>query len=477
MTNDVLLHIDGAWVQGSGGDFLDVINPATEETILRVAKASVADLDRAADAAVRGFATWRKMSAFDRGRIMRKAADLVRERVEEIARLITSENGKPLAQARLETISAADMIEWFAEEGRRSYGRVIPSRVHGGMQLSLREPIGPVAAFTPWNFPLSQVVKKLAAALAAGCSIVVKGPEEAPSSPAALVRAFVDAGIPAGVINLVYGNPAEISGHLVPHPAIRKVSFTGSTAVGKQIASMAGAHMKRTTMELGGHAPAMVFADADLDSAAKLIASAKFRNAGQVCVAPTRLLVEEPVYDDFLDRFLGEVGRIVVGNGMDETTTMGPLIHARRLNAVEAMVQDAVGRGAKVAAGGRRIGNKGYFLEPTVLTGIPTDAEAMNSEVFGPVALVNRFSGLDDLLGEANRLPYGLSAYAFTRSATTMNALAEGVETGIMAVNTIAVALPETPFGGVKESGHGSEGGTEGLEAYLSTKLFSQVGA
>lgn len=477
MSNDVLLHIDGAWVMGSGGDFLDVINPATEETILRVAKASVADLDRAADAAVRGFATWRKMSAFDRGRIMRKAADLVRERVEEIARLITSENGKPLAQARLETISAADMIEWFAEEGRRSYGRVIPSRVHGGMQLSLREPIGPVAAFTPWNFPLSQVVKKLAAALAAGCSIVVKGPEEAPSSPAALVRAFVDAGIPAGVINLVYGNPAEISGHLVPHPAIRKVSFTGSTAVGKQIASMAGAHMKRTTMELGGHAPAMVFADADLDSAAKLIASAKFRNAGQVCVAPTRLLVEEPVYADFLDRFLGEVGRIVVGNGMDETTTMGPLIHARRLNAVEAMVQDAVGRGAQVAAGGRRIGNKGYFLEPTVLTGIPTDAEAMNSEVFGPVALVNRFSGLDDVLGEANRLPYGLSAYAFTRSATTMNALAEGVETGIMAVNTIAVALPETPFGGVKESGHGSEGGTEGLEAYLSTKLFTQVGA
>jgi succinate-semialdehyde dehydrogenase/glutarate-semialdehyde dehydrogenase len=344
------------------------------------------------------------------------------------------------------------------------------------MQLSLREPIGPVAAFTPWNFPVSQVVKKLAAALAAGCSIIIKGPEETPASPAALIRAFEDAGVPAGVINLVYGVPAQISSHLVPHPAIRKISFTGSTAVGKQIASMAGMHMKRTTMELGGHAPAIVFADADLDSAARQIAMAKFRNAGQVCIAPTRLVVEDEVYGPFLERFVHEVDKIEVGNGMVDTVTMGPLIHARRLASVEGMIQDAVARGAKIAAGGRRIGNKGYFLEPTVLTDTPLDAEAMTNEVFGPVALVNRFSGLAEATREANRLPYGLAAYVFTRSAKTINALAEDLETGIMGVNHMAVALPETPFGGVKESGHGSEGGSEGLEAYLVTKLVTQVG-
>lgn len=474
MTNQILLHINGEWTPGSTGAYLDVVNPATGENFLKVARATTADLDRAADAAQAGFAVWRRTAAIDRSQIMRRAAEILKERTDGIAEQLTLENGKPFAQARLEILSAVDMIEWFAEEGRRAYGRVIPGRGSGGMQLSLREPVGPVAAFTPWNFPLSQVVKKLAAALAAGCSIIVKGPEETPASPAALIRAFEDAGMPRGVINLVYGVPSEISGHLVPHPAIRKVSFTGSTAVGKQIAAMAGAHMKRATMELGGHAPAMVFADADLDLAATQIAASKYRNAGQVCIAPTRVLVEAPVFDDFRERFVSEVKKIKVGNGMEPSVTMGPLIHARRLAAVEAMVQDAVARGGKIETGGRRIGNEGYFFEPTVLTDTPGNAEAMNEEVFGPVALINRFSGFDEVRKEANRLPYGLAAYAFTKSVATTNALAEHIETGVLGVNTMAVALPEAPFGGVKESGHGSEGGSEGLESYLVTKFVSQ---
>jgi succinate-semialdehyde dehydrogenase/glutarate-semialdehyde dehydrogenase len=474
VARQVLLFIDGAWAPALGGDFVDVVNPATEETIAHVASATIGDLDRATEAAQRGFAIWRHMAPAERSCIMRRAAEILRSRIDEIARLLTVENGKPLSQARLELASSADMIEWFAEEGRRAYGRLVPARAPGTLQMSLREPIGPVAAFTPWNFPVSQVAKKLAAALAAGCSIIVKGPEETPASPAELIRAFEEAGIPPGVINLVYGVPANISGHLVPHRVIRKVSFTGSTAVGKQIAALAGAHMKRSTMELGGHAPALVFADADLDAAAKHLAASKFRNAGQVCIAPTRLLVQSDVHDAFVDRFLEETDKIIVGDGMDAEVTMGPLVHERRLAAVEAMIQDATAKGADAATGGRRIGNKGYFLEPTVLVGAPKAAEAMNREVFGPVALINRFSGIDAAIEEANRLPYGLAAYAFTRSTATAQAMADSIEAGVLGINHMAVALAETPFGGIKESGHGSEGGAEGLEAYLATKFVTQ---
>ena len=342
---DVRLFIGGSWVEGSGGKTIPIINPATEETLGVVAKAETADLDRAVEAAERGFEQWRHVSALERSKVMRAAANLLRERAEMIARILTMENGKPIAQARQETLAAADTIDWFAEEGRRVYGRVIPARAEGIYQLVVREPIGPVAAFTPWNFPLSQVVKKLAAALATGCSIIVKAAEETPASVAEFVRAFADAGIPAGVVNLVYGVPSEVSEYLIKHPGIRKISFTGSTAVGKQLAALAGAHMKRTTMELGGHAPALVFRDADLEAAATLLAFAKFRNAGQVCIAPTRMLVEAPVYEDFVARFVRQAKAIKVGNGLDETATMGPLAHDRRVAAVEGMIQDAVAEG------------------------------------------------------------------------------------------------------------------------------------
>src|SRR3984957_3818534 len=389
--SDTLLFIDGAWCGGSGGASLPVLNPATGETIGSVARAGHADLDRALAAADRGFKAWRKVSAYDRGKILRKAGDLLRARAEAIAPVMTREHGKPQAEAKGEVVSGADILDWFAEEARRTYGRVIPPRSDTVQQVVLKEPVGPVAAFTPWNFPINQAARKVAAALAAGCSVILKGPEETPASCAALVQALADAGLPAGALNLVYGVPAEISAYLIPHPIIRKVSFTGSGPVGKQLAALAGAHMKRVTMELGGHAPAIVFADADVDAAAKILSANKFRNAGQVCVAPTRFLAQEPVFEQFVEKFVTAAKALKVGDGLQPDTRMGPLAHSRRLDAIEAFVADAVAKGAKVETGGRRIGNKGYFFEPTVMTNVPRDARIMNEEPFGPVAIVNTF--------------------------------------------------------------------------------------
>ena len=304
MYPNVSLFIDGAWTQAAAGRTLPIVSPASGDSIGTVAHAERADLDRALEAADKGFRIWRKVSAFDRSKVMRKAADLLRDRADAIAPLLTMEQGKPLPEAKGEVLAGADVIDWFAEEARRTYGRVIPARAEGVYQLVVKEPVGPVAAFTPWNFPINQVVRKLSCALAAGCSIIVKAPEETPASPAELIRCFADAGVPAGVINLVYGVPSEISEYLIPHPIIRKMSFTGSTAVGKQLAAIAGLHMKRVTMELGGHAPAIVFDDADVDTASRLLATAKYRNAGQVCVSPTRMLVQERVYDQFVTGFV-----------------------------------------------------------------------------------------------------------------------------------------------------------------------------
>jgi succinate-semialdehyde dehydrogenase/glutarate-semialdehyde dehydrogenase len=347
----------------------------------------------------------------------------------------------------------------------------------GVYQLEVKEPVGPVAAFTPWNFPINQAVRKISCAVAAGCSIIIKGPEETPAACAALVGAFVEAGLPAGVINLVFGVPAEISSYLIPHPVIRKISFTGSTAVGKQLAALAGAHMKRVTMELGGHAPAIVFADADLDTAAKILSANKYRNAGQVCVSPTRFLVQEPVYKQFVDKFVTAAKAIKVGDGLKEDTRMGPLAHSRRLDAIEGFVADAVAKGAKVETGGRRIGNKGYFFEPTVLTNVPREARIMNEEPFGPVAIVNAFDTFDDVVSEANRLPYGLAAYAYTRSTKTAAAIGHAIESGMVSINHHGLALPEVRFGGIKDSGFGSEGGADALDAYFNTKLITQLNA
>jgi succinate-semialdehyde dehydrogenase / glutarate-semialdehyde dehydrogenase len=473
---NVQLYIDGKWRPAASGKTIPVLNPATEENVGTVAHASKADLDEALASAEKGFKTWRVISPYERSKVMRKAAELIRERADMIATLMTMEQGKVLAEARIETMGAADTIEWFAEEGRRTYGRLIPARAPGVYQMAIKDPVGVVAAFTPWNFPINQVVKKMAAALAAGCSFIVKAPEETPASPAELVRAFADAGLPAGVINLVYGVPAEISEYLIPHPIVRKISFTGSTKVGKDLAAMAGHHMKRVTMELGGHAPVIVFDDADIESAAKIMVAAKYRNAGQVCISPTRFLVQEGVYDKFVKQFVDGAKAIKVGNGLDTTSTMGALANDRRISAIETMVQDAVGKGAKVATGGNRVGNKGYFFEPTVVTDVPKTARAMNEEPFSPLALISPFSKFDDAAAEANRLPFGLASYAFTKSAKTATAIGAAVEAGMMSINHFALALPETPFGGVKDSGYGSEGGIEGIDAYLSTRFITQTG-
>ncbi len=476
MYSDVSLFIDGTWGAAAGGRTIDVVNPATGDKIGTVPHASISDLDRALEAADKGFKTWRKISAYDRSKIMRKAADLLRERAGHVAQLLTMEQGKPLAEAKGEVLAGADVIDWFAEEARRAYGRVIPARAPGVYQLVIKEPVGPVAAFTPWNFPINQVVRKLSAALAAGCSIIVKAPEETPASPAELIRAFADAGVPAGTINLVYGVPSEISEYLIPHPVIRKMSFTGSTVIGKQLAAIAGAHMKRVTMELGGHAPAIVFDDADVDMASRMLAGAKFRNAGQVCVSPTRMLVQEKVYEQFVEGFVAHTKKLKVGDGMDSSSTMGPLANARRIAAMEAFIGDASQKGATIRTGGNRIGNKGNFFEATVLTDVPMNARVMQEEPFGPLALIAPFGSFDDVVTEANRLPFGLASYAFTRSAKTANAIGSQVEAGMMTINHMGLALPEVPFGGVKDSGYGSEGGSEAIEAYLNTKFITQAG-
>ncbi|RYY44252.1 MAG: NAD-dependent succinate-semialdehyde dehydrogenase [Sphingomonadales bacterium] len=469
------LFIHGEWADAAGGATLEVENPSTGEAIGTVARAGAADLDRAAESSLQGFATWRKVSAFERAGILRKAAVLIRERAEGIAVNLSTEQGKPLHEARAETLLSADVLEWFAGEAQRTYGQIIPARAAGVRQLVIKEPVGPVLGLTPWNFPINQTIRKIAAALAAGCSIIVKGPEEAPTGPAALVEALTDAGVPAGALNLVYGIPAEISDHLIPHPAIRKVSFTGSVAVGKQLAALAGLHMKRTTMELGGHAPVLITADVDVQALAKTFTAFKFRAAGQTCISPTRFLIEEPVYDAFVAGFAEGAKGVKVGDGFAPDTQMGPLIHERRLRAVEALVDDAVDRGARIEAGGRRIGNRGAFFEPTIISHVDASMRIMNEEPFGPVALVSPFTSLDDAIAEANRLPVGLGAFAFTRNAATAQRLADEIETGMLSLNHIGFGLPEVPFGGIGDSGYGSEGGSDAIEPYLTPKFITSL--
>lgn len=469
------LFIEGDWADAASGARLPVENPATGEATGWVACVGIADLDRALASAARGFLDWRETSAFDRAALLRRAGGLLRERAEIIAPIMTREQGKPLVEALGEVSGAADMLDWLAEEARRTYGRIVPARVPGVDQFVVRDAVGPVAAFTPWNFPINQAVRKLGAAIATGCSIILKGPEETPASVAELVRALSDAGLPPGVVSLVFGRPAEISAYLIPHPVIRKVSFTGSTPVGRQLAALAGKHLKRITLELGGHAPVIITADADLDQAALIMAAAKFRNAGQICIAPTRFLVEDTVHDAFVSRLVDRAEAVRVGDGMDPATTMGPLANERRLQAVERLVKDATDKGATLRTGGARVGNTGSFLQPTVLTGMTADMAAMTEEPFGPLALVGRFTVLDEAIAEANRLDYGLAAYAFTGSARSMGLLRQRIEVGMLSINHQGLSLPELPFGGIKDSGQGSEGGSEVLEAYLNLRTISQA--
>lgn len=471
---DTLLLIDGEWTHAADDRTIPIINPANGAIIGQVAHANRIDLERAVQSVQNGFKIWREMTAADRSKIMRKAATILRERAPAIARMLTLEQGKPLVEATGETIAAADIIEWFAEEGFRVYGRLIPSRKSLSIrQMVLKDPVGPVVAFTPWNFPINQLVRKLSAALAAGCSVLVKAAEETPAAPAALIRAFQDAGLPPGVINLVYGNPTEISNYLIPHPVIQKISFTGSTAIGKQLAAMAGQHMKRVTMELGGHAPVVICEDADIELAVKTVGALKFFNAGQVCISPTRFLVHESVRNDFAGALARHAERLKVGDGLAEGTQMGPLSNPRRLDAMDDLVSDALSKGAQLLCGGQRIGESGNFWQPTVLDNVPIDAKLLNDEPFGPVAAIQTFANLDDAIVESNRLPYGLAGYAFTRSLKNADLLTRYMEVGMLWINMPPATSAELPFGGIKDSGYGTEGGSEAVEAYLNTRAVS----
>jgi succinate-semialdehyde dehydrogenase/glutarate-semialdehyde dehydrogenase len=467
------LLIGGEWVAGGGRELLAVINPATEEVLGELPLATRADLDQALAAARDSYPAWRAMPPNERGRILKRAAALLRERAEHIARIATMEEGKTLPEARVEAGMAAEIFEWYAEEGRRAYGRVLPQRAPGVRMSVLKEPVGPVAGFAPWNFPLGNPARKIGAPLAAGCTCILKPAEETPGSALEVARALLDAGLPKGVLSVVFGVPSMISEHLISSPVIRAVHFTGSIPVGKQLTKLAADGMKRTTMELGGHGPVLVFDDVDVEQVLDLSVTAKFRNAGQVCVSPTRFYVHQAVYEKFVEGFARRTRALKVGDGLVEGVQMGPLAHPRRLEAMQTLLADARQHGAKVQAGGERIAGKGYFWQPTVLSDIPETARIMNEEPFGPVALINSFTSFEEAITRANRLPYGLAAYAFSRSSRTVNLLGEQIEAGMIGINSFQISVPESPFGGIKESGHGSEEGIEGLETCLVTKFVN----
>jgi succinate-semialdehyde dehydrogenase / glutarate-semialdehyde dehydrogenase len=469
------LLINGRWLHGSGRSTEPVLDPATEEVVAELPHATTADLDLALESAAAAFETWKALAPDRRGRILRDAAALLRERSEPISKVATIESGKPVVQTRIEVAMSADILDWYAEEGRRAYGRVLPRRASGTRMSVVKDPVGPVAAFAPWNFPLGNPARKLGAALAAGCSCILKPAEDTPASAMNIATALMDAGLPDGVVALVFGVPDEISTRLLASPVIRKISFTGSIPVGKHLMKLAADGMKRTTMELGGHAPVIVADDVDIDKVLDLAVAAKFRGAGQVCVSPTRFLVQESKYREFVDGFAARAAELRVGDGLDESTQMGPLIHARRLAGITELVEDAKAAGATVATGGARLDRPGYFFAPTVLADVPRMARIMNEEPFGPVALINPCTTLDEAIAEANRLPYGLAAFAFADSSRTIRRMGESLEAGMVGINTFAISVPESPFGGIKESGHGSEEGIEGLEACLVTRFVSEA--
>jgi len=469
------LYIDGEFIHGGGRREQDVLNPATGQVIGQLPHATREDLDRALAAAARAFTTWKKSSPMERSKVLRKVAELARERAQDIGRGITMDQGKPLAESVGEVVACSEHAEWHAEECRRIYGRVIPSRNDSVRQMVLREPVGVCAAFTPWNFPFNQAIRKVAAAIGAGCTMVLKGPEDTPSAVVALARLFHDAGLPAGVLNLVWGVPSEVSEHLIESPIVRKISFTGSVPVGKMLAAKAAGLMKRSTMELGGHAPVIVCDDADIDLAVKTLVPYKFRNAGQVCISPTRFYVQEGAYERFVAGFVEKTQALKVGDGLLPETKMGPLAQARRVGAVAAFVDDARERGATVLTGGAPIPGVGNFFSPTVIADLPEDSRLMTEEPFGPVLGIARFKTIDEVLARANSLPYGLAAYAFTGSNRNAHALSTGLEAGMVTINHLGLALAETPFGGIKDSGIGSEGGTETFDGYLNTKFVTQM--
>ena len=467
---DLYLYINGEWRKTASD--LPVLNPATEEEIGRLPHAEMSDLNDAVESAIRGFEKWRRVSPSDRASVLYKAAAIMRERQEEIATAITAEHGKPLDQARLEVIRGCEFIEWDAGEATRTYGRIIPS-APGVRYMVHHQPIGTVAAFSPWNFPMSQPCRKIAGAIAAGCSIILKAAEETPAGAMHIARAFHEAGLPPGVLNLVFGTPSEISDYLIKQEQVRLVAFTGSTGVGRHLTTLAAQHITPVLMELGGHAPVIVCEDTDVKAAAMTGAVRKMRNAGQVCTSPTRFFVHESIFEAYTETFVRRAAATVVGNGVDPGVEMGPLANERRIAALAALVEDARDCGAEVRTGGGRIGDKGYFFEPTVLANVPDSAHVMREEPFGPLAIINPVSSLDEAIEKANSVPYGLAAYGFTNRADYVDRMIEGIEAGNLSINTLEASLPETPFGGVKSSGYGREGGTEGIHNYMITKTVS----
>lgn len=471
---DLQLFIDGAWASGDGRDAVAVRNPATGAAMADVPVATAADLDTALAAAERGFALWRATDVEARAAILRKTAALLRERSDHIATLMTMEQGKPLAEARGEVAGSAQLFEWCAEEAKRLYGRVLV-RPTGSRSLVIPQAIGPVAIFTPWNFPLYLMAKKMAAALAVGCSVIAKPAEETPGCTSALMRCLADAGLPSGVAQLVFGVPDMVSRHLIASPVIRKISFTGSTPVGKHLLRLAADNVTDTTMELGGHAPVLIFDDCDLEKTLDMVVPQKFRNAGQVCVSPTRFYVQAGIHDAFVAGFAARMSAVTVGNGLDAGSKMGPLANVRRPDAITSLIDDAVAKGATLSAGGSRIDSDGYFVQPTLLSHVPQSADIMTTEPFGPVAVTQAFDSFDEVIAKANAVPFGLAAFAFTENGRRANLLGDALDVGMVGINNFGVSGADTPFGGVKQSGFGREGGPEGLASYCVTKAVHFV--
>jgi len=465
--------IDGERVSGGARRTHRVVNPATGETLAELPLADAADLDRALDAAARGFRRWRNSTPHERAAVLQGAARLMLERQDELARVAVLEQGKTLAEAKVEVLMNVGLFNFYAGEVFRLYGRTLV-RPAGQRSTVSKEPVGPVAAFAPWNFPIGNPGRKLGAPIAAGCSVILKAAEETPASALGVLQCLLDAGLPGEVAQAVFGVPDEVSRHLLGSPVIRKLSFTGSTAIGKHLAKLAADDMKRTTMELGGHGPVLVFDDVDVDQVLDTMVAAKYRNAGQVCVSPTRFIVQEDVYDRFRTGFAERAAQITVGDGLDPATRMGPMANPRRPDAMERLIGDATARGANLLSGGGRIGNRGFFYQPSVLSYIPLDAAIMNEEPFGPVAVINPFAGEEAMIEEANRLPYGLAAYAWTRDSARQRRLAREIESGMVGINTTMIGGADAPFGGVKWSGHGAEDGPEGVEACLVTKAVHE---
>ncbi len=470
------LLIDGQFRAGAAGDVEAVINPATEDTLAEVPHATASDLDEALSAAEKGFETWRRTPALDRQKIINKACDILEADIDNLARNLTMEMGKPVLESKIELQVGIDILRWYGEEGKRAYGRIVPARAPGMRQMVTKEPLGVATAFVAWNFPCVNVVRKVGGALGAGCSLIIKPSEETPSTAVSIARAFQQAGLPEGVLNVVFGVPDTVSRHLLSAPVVKKLSFTGSVPVGKHLQKLAADNMIRCTMELGGHSPVIVFDDADVDAAINVIGNNKFRNAGQVCISPTRFYVQENVYSKFVEGFAEVANNLKIGNGLDEGVQMGPLVADRRIPIMEGWVSDAKDHGATIKAGGERLGNKGYFWKPTVMSDVPEDARIMNEEPFGPVAPVTPFKTMDDVIERANKLEFGLASYVFTTDGKKAMQMSEQINAGLVGVNHPGVSTPETPFGGVNESGYGAEGGIEGLECFLRTKFVTETG-